>query len=454
MGEIFGIYGMIIVEFLCELLVFCAMLLQPLKRSKGFWWKFVLSLLILFAAGIPAAIFYRYFGENVFGRIAVYLFLFALVILLALWRYEASFYHILFCCTLGYAAQNLVYKLFLIFWTAGESFRIFDAWGGNFALFYRLVYYSFFLACAAAAYFLLIRGIVKKLSACKLDYRMLAIAVFVLGVTILLCSFEDIYFARLSVERENRFDNPDYVILRQTGNIFSAVCCVIVYLLASKTIIADELGREVEDLKYAIRQSEEQYRISKETIDLINIKCHDIRYKLQILAAEGTPSMEDLEKSISIYDSRIETGSPLLNVLLTEKSLFCEQNSINLSCMIDGGKLGFIEEGDLYCLFGNLVDNALEAVKSIKEPERRIIDLVVKSKDGLLLVQESNYFDGKLTFEDGLPVTTKGDKDHHGFGMRSLRLIARKYGGELTAFASGDVFHLTIIFGNPQSASC
>ena len=114
--------------------------------------------------------------------------------------------------------------------------------------------------------------------------------------------------------------------------------------------------------------------------------------------------------------------------------------------MIDGEKLSFLEEGDLYCLFGNLVDNALEAVKDIEEPERRVVNLVVKQKDGLLLVQEENYFDGTLVFRDGLPVTTKEDKDYHGFGMRSLRLIARKYGGELTAFAKGDVFHLNIIF--------
>ena len=133
-------------------------------------------------------------------------------------------------------------------------------------------------------------------------------------------------------------------------------------------------------------------------------------------------------------------------MLLTEKSLFCEQNGINLSCMIDGAELGFIEEGDLYCLFGNLVDNALEAVKGIEDRERRVVDLVVKVKDGLLLVQEENYFDGTLRFEDGLPVTTKGDRNYHGFGMRSLRLIARKYGGELSAFVKGDVFHLSIIF--------
>ncbi len=445
MIEVLRIYGIIIAEFLSELLVFCAMLLWPRKRAAGFRWKLPLSLVVLFAAGLPTAWFYSYFGENVFGRIAVYLFLFLVLILLAKLCFDEPFYCVLFCCTLAYAAQNLVYKLFLIFWTAGEAYRLFDGWG-HFTLYYRLVYYSIFVLCTAAVWFIFLRGIEKRLHASEFDHRLLAITVFVLGITILLCSFEDVYFAALSVGRENRFEDPSFVVLRQTGNIFSAVCCVIVFLLASKTIVADELSREVEDLKYAIRQSEAQYRISRETIDLINVKCHDIRYKLQMMAAEGTPTVEDLQRSISIYDSRIETGSPLLDVLLTEKSLFCEQNGINLSCMIDGAELGFIEEGDLYCLFGNLVDNALEAVKGIEDRERRVVDLVVKVKDGLLLVQEENYFDGTLRFEDGLPVTTKGDRNYHGFGMRSLRLIARKYGGELSAFVKGDVFHLSIIF--------
>ncbi len=450
MSEVFQLYGMIIVEFLAELLVFCFLFFLGRKRSAGFFWKAPLCLLLLFAAGIPVAWFYSAFGDNVFGRIAVYLFLFGLVIAASAWCYAEPFFKILFCCTLAYAAQNLVYKFFLFCWTGGEYFRIFDNWGTNFSLFYRLVYYSFFLASTAAVYFLFVRGITKRLSSCDLDHRMLALTVFVLGITILLCSFEDIYFARLSTERENRFEGGDLVILRETGNAFSIVCCIIVFLLSHKTVVERELSREVEYLKHAIRQSERQYRISKDTIDLINIKCHDIRYKLGMLASE-VPVLKDISKDVAIYDSRISTGSPLLDVLLTEKSLFCEQNNINMSCMIDGGKLDFIEEGDLYCLFGNLIDNALDAVKKLADPSRRVIDLVVKAKDGLLLVQEENYFDGELEFSEGLPVTTKGDKDHHGFGMRSLRLIARKYGGELSAFVKGDVFHLNIIFGNIQS---
>ncbi len=450
MIEVLRIFGMIIVEFLAELLLFSAMLLRKLKRRKGFVWRLPLSLAALFAAGLLSAWFYSAFGENVFGRIAVYLVLFAVFTLLAAWCFEGPFFTVLFCCSLAYAAQNLAYKLFLIFWTAGEAFRLFDGWGNAFNLYYRLTYYSFLLACAAAEYFFFLRRVAGRLAACDLDSRMLALAVSVLAVTIILCSFEDVYFARLCVERENRFSDPVLVVLRETGNAFSAVCCIIVFLLSYKTLEERELSREVDYLKHAIRQSERQYHISKDTIDLINIKCHDIRYRLGMLASE-VPVLEDIRKDVSIYDSRIATGSPLLDVLLTEKSLYCEQNNINISCMIDGGKLDFIEEGDLYCLFGNLIDNALDAVKKIAEPARRVIDLVVKQKGDLLLVQEENYFDGELEFSDGLPVTTKGDRDHHGFGMRSLRLIARKYGGELSAFVKGDVFHLNIIFGNMQS---
>ena len=114
--------------------------------------------------------------------------------------------------------------------------------------------------------------------------------------------------------------------------------------------------------------------------------------------------------------------------------------------MADGKQLEFIEPGDLYCLFGNLLDNALEAVKAIAQDERRVINLAVKAKDGMVFVQEENYFDGKIVFENGLPLTTKEDKSYHGFGMHSLRMIVTKYGGELTSYVIDDIFHLNIIF--------
>ena len=209
-------------------------------------------------------------------------------------------------------------------------------------------------------------------------------------------------------------------------------------------------SREVDYLQYAVRQGEKQFEIAKDTIDMINIKCHDIKYKVNSVMSQSgnmsTDVIDDLNKSISIYDTRVATGNKILDVILTEKSLYCEQNGITFSCMADGQKLSFIESGDLYCLFGNIIDNALEAVNKVPDRERRVINIVIKEKSGTLVIQEENYFEGELEFKDGLPQTTKGDKAYHGFGTRSIRMIVNKYGGAFSTRAVDGVFYLNIIF--------
>lgn len=448
-GQVLYLYAIIIVEFLFEYSVFAVLFLHKLERRNYFPLRVVLGFVALFAVGFAVAWFYAAFGGTLWGRILVYTSLFALFSLLSFMCFKESYLTVLFCCSMAYAAQNLVYKIYLFIWTFGEQFRLYDNWGDNFDLFYRIMYYLIFAACVAAVWFVFIRKVTAKLQSRHLNYKMLLITVLTLGITILLCSVEDLFFAELSVWRENRFDEFVYFVLRQTGNVFSVICCIFVLLLASKSIVENKLLQEVEYLKYTLRQSERQYQMSKDSVELINIKCHDMKYKLDMLASQGNlspESVKELRDSISIYDLKSDTGNQILNVLITEKSLYCEQNGINLSCMIDGEKLGFMETGDLYCLFGNLIDNALEAVKRIEDKEKRIINVVVKAKDGFILVQEENYFSGTLEFEDGLPLTTKSDKADHGFGMRSLRMIVKKYGGELTASVTDDVFHLNIIF--------
>ena len=413
--QILYIYGIIIVEFLFEYSVFAVLFLYKLNRRNKFALRATLGFIAIFALGLPVACFYTAFGNAVWGRILVYTFLFLAFTLLAYFCFKENYFTVLIGCGMAYAAQNLAYKVYLLIWTFGERLRLYDNWGAYFDLFYRLVYYTIFIICAVSFWFIFIKRIAAK----------------------------------LSVVRENRFENNGYYVLRQTGNAFSAVCCLIVVLLASKSIVESQLLREVEYLKYAVQQGEKQYQISKDSIELINVKCHDIKYKLDALSAQGVMRAEELKElrdSISFYDLKKDTGNTLLNVLINEKSLYCEQNGITLSCMIDGKQLEFIEAGDLYCLFGNLIDNALEAVKEIEERERRIVNISVKSKGNIVIVQEENYFIGERRFSDGLPLTTKSDKTSHGFGMRSMGMIVRKYDGKLKAFTADGIFHLNIIF--------
>lgn len=450
MAEINVIYQKIILEFLFELYVFYALTTRKLNRAPRFWLWVLAGLGAVLTLAYGAAVFYRSFGDTAPGRIAIYIFLFAVTVAHIRLCFDESVPTILFCCNVAYAAQNLCYKLYLLFWCSGEALRWYDGWGWRFDLYYHLMYYGFFALAAAAVYLLLIRRLLRHMSGGRLDYQILAVAILVLSITVILCSVEDVYFAQLSVGRENRFDLWAYFVLRQTGNLFSVMSCAVVLLLASRTVEQRELQQEVAYLQHAVHQSELQYEISRDTIDLINVKCHDIRYKLGALAAQGEQmrpeAVADLQQSISIYDAKVETGNQFLDVLLTEKSLYCEQNGITFSCMADGARLTFMDDGDLYCLFGNIVDNALEAVKAIAERQRRVVNLVVKARGDMLIIQSDNYFDGERTFEGGLPVTTKTDKNYHGFGMRSIRMIVHKYGGELTAHVADGIFHLNILF--------
>ncbi len=450
MAEVQGIYQKIMLEFLFELYVFYALTTRRLNRAPRFWLRALGGLAAVLALAWGMAFCYRSAGGTALGRIAVYVFLFAAATAHLRLCFDETFPTVLFCASAAYAAQNLCYKLYLVVWCGGEALRWYDGWGARFDLYYYLMYYAFFVLAVAAVYFLFIRGLLRHISRGELDYQMLAVAILALGITVVLCSVEDIYFSHLSVGRENRFELWDYYVLRQAGNLFSVLGCAVVLMLTSRTVERRELRQELEYLQHAVRQSERQYEISRDTIDLINVKCHDIRYKLGALAVQGEQvrpeAVADLQKSISIYDAKVETGNQFLDVLLTEKSLYCEQNGITFSCMADGARLTFMDDGDLYCLFGNIIDNALEAVKAIKEEQRRVINLVVKARGNMLVIQSDNYFDGERAFEGGLPVTTKADRNYHGFGMRSIRMIVHKYEGELTAYVADGIFHLNILF--------
>ena len=234
-------------------------------------------------------------------------------------------------------------------------------------------------------------------------------------------------------------------------HIYDAICTLFGMTLLAFAARNDALERELSTFRRMLRMRQEHYELSKENIELINVKCHDIRRHITSLYAReagktpGDGFVREVERSIRIYDLLANTGNESLDVILTEKSLFCEKHHIRMTCMADGKSLGFMEEVDLYSLFGNILDNAIESVQKLEQTERRVINLDVRASGGFLRIQEDNYFGGSLRFADGLPLTTKADTSRHGFGMRSIRMIVDKYGGEMQIKEQDGVFSLNIL---------
>ena len=124
--QVLWTYGVIILEFIVELYIFLVLFLRKLERRNGFVLRVSLLSIAYAAIGLPVAWFYAAFGNTVWGRISVYIVLFGIATVFAYLCFDESYVTVLFCCSMAYASQNLVYKLFLIFWTFGEVFDLYE----------------------------------------------------------------------------------------------------------------------------------------------------------------------------------------------------------------------------------------------------------------------------------------------------------------------------------------
>lgn len=207
---------------------------------------------------------------------------------------------------------------------------------------------------------------------------------------------------------------------------------------------------EVDALQNMLRTQYAQYQQSQESIDLINRKYHDLKHQIAALRGECDPArksefLDRMEADIRSYEAQNKTGNQVLDTVLTSKSLYCQKHDINLTCVADGTALDFLEVMDLCTLFGNALDNAIEAVERVADGEKRLIHLSVARQKGFLRIRVENYYEGDLRFEGELPLTTKADKRFHGYGLKSIRQTAEKYGGSVTISTKKNWFELRVL---------
>ncbi len=239
----------------------------------------------------------------------------------------------------------------------------------------------------------------------------------------------------------------EYMSLELTisTKLFKVICSAFVILLAFGLLQRDKLAQDLEITEQLLLQEKRQYETSKETVETINMKCHDLKHRLESFEHKlNEEELRSLKDAIDIYDSNIKTGNQILDVVLYEKQLLCRRSGIRLSCMANGALLSFMTPSHLYSLFGNAIDNAIEAVKAVDDEGKRLIDISLSAAERRAVIEISNYFAGELRIEKGIPSTTKQDGNRHGYGMKSMQYIAEQYGGTLETSAQGDIFTLKI----------
>ena len=342
----------------------------------------------------------------------------AIAVLMQRLAYDCPLWTSVFCCSMAYSLENL---------SSATERSLGGIWplsaypptlleGG-------LRFWIISLAVYALAYQLLIKRVEKNGLLQIDDPVMVVVTALVIVVNMVL----DVVVKDLAVPS---LGAPTYDTSTLTA-VYLLICVYIMYS-AFEIVYNRRLQLNMAAIERLRATEARQYQMSRENIEAINIKCHD------------------MEHQIRLYDSSVRTGNDALDTILTEKCLYCEKHGITLSCIADGRALDFVEPTDLYSFFGNALDNAIEAVERLDDPERRSIGLVVRRTGDMVSVHVENYFDGQVSFGgEGLPQTRKGDEANHGFGVRSMRMIAEGLGGSLACKVQGDVFHLDALLPVP-----
>ncbi|MHC5319560.1 GHKL domain-containing protein [Listeria kieliensis] len=215
------------------------------------------------------------------------------------------------------------------------------------------------------------------------------------------------------------------------------------------------LKKELVAVNHLFEQQYDQYVRYKESSSAIQQKTHDLKHQINALRFESDQTarkkyLDEMSETIAKFEASISTGNAILDTILTQKNAYCLSHGITFSCLVDGKLLAFMDTMDICSLFGNALDNAIEAVMQQLEQEKRLVKLNVMQSEQFLLVRIDNYSTSELTFHEGMPKTTKVNQDAHGYGLKSIAYIANKYHGVMTIDHKENWFTLKILMPLPK----
>lgn len=415
-----------------------------MRRKKFFWLRFIGSVTVCLTASFLTLFIYSVITDREFTyngvnqltdsvfKFVYYVAVFLMTVAAFKYSFKDSVWTVLFYCSGGYALQHIAWNVFSCIGIIPPVNAFFSAH----------VYLSFlfeFLCCAAiyaAVYFAFIR----KRSAPD-EIKDIRGKVFLFLTVIFVC----ILISRFTNDIAERGEFTQ--IAESAAAILN--CAFILAFLFDMTD-KDRAKNELQVMKEIMRREKEQYEFTKENIELINIKCHDLKHQIQALRENASepyikPYIKKIEDAVMFYDAAAKTGNNVLDVILTEKSLLFEQNNVTFTCVVRGEDLSFMDDMDIYSLFGNALSNAFEKVCLIEDEDRRCISLNVHREGDSLSVHIENFYDGEILFEGGLPATDK-NKDYHGYGIKSMDFIARKYNGYMHITTDDGIFCLDFVF--------
>lgn len=431
--------------FLAELIFGYMLLISRLRLRKGILWRAPVFFIAMFAVAFAIPIL----AYNALFLSGLMLFLFALVLVGSKFCVDENWSTLLFVGMFAYTVQHISYQLYTLICNllnvGGNIYA--NSVENSFDLLSSLVFVSSHVFIYVIAWAVLTYRLRKVDTLVLTRNRLILLSIFILLTDVILNSVVVYNVPRTSTVALNIFA------------VYNILSCVFALFVQFLMLSEEHYETELKVVESLWQKDKERYELSKENIEIINTKCHDLRHRIR--AARSRPIIDehelaDIEKAVNIYEEHLDTGNKVVDVIIAEESFYCHNNNIDLICMIDGKRLSFMHKGDIYSLLQNAIHNAIDAVSAVEDADRRVVRVMIRKVDEMVSIHVENYYNTfeEIKFEDGLPLSKK-DKNYHGFGMRSIKMICEKYGGSVCVTAEDGIFNLDMMIPVPKDlADC
>lgn len=140
---------------------------------------------------------------------------------------------------------------------------------------------------------------------------------------------------------------------------------------------------------------------------------------------------------------KFNTGNGIVDAILNEKQKAA--NSTNTNIVFDGMiPQNIFTPTDLCVIFGNTLDNAIEACEKLPHSQEKTISVSVRCVGGIAFISITNPVEKKVVVNNNTIQTTKKNRAEHGFGLYSLNKIAKKYNGEMSIVSEDKKFTIML----------
>lgn len=247
------------------------------------------------------------------------------------------------------------------------------------------------------------------------------------------------------------YDIPETAALLM---LFAKISSVILFVASFYIIFAlSRSNKESEELR--ILRQQHEYRIQyanniKMQYDEIKRIKHDMKQSYLVIDSlmsdkKYTEANEYIKSNISNLGKSeviIDVGNDFVNAILNSKLTFAKSAGIEVICS-STNNIGGIDDTDLCSLLGNMLDNAIEACE--KCSGEKLIETSISIRDNKCSIIVSNSVEAEILKNNKALKTTKKDTENHGFGVRSIRAIAEKYGGVVNFYQERNMFNCQVV---------